>query len=205
MKDITNYFSNKLKNYRKDKGFTQKELGEKVGVAHNTISGYESGKAEPEQDMLFKLADVLDVSINDFFPPIGNLISIKQTKMIPVLGAIACGDPILAEENVIDSMAFPSELLPSGKLFFLRAKGDSMTPIIQEDAYVMIRKQEDVETGEIAAVLVNGDTEATLKRVRKLGDTVLLEAINEEYAPYIVNENNPARIIGKAVKVLNDL
>lgn len=80
-----------------------------------------------------------------------------------------------------------------------------MTPIIQEDAYVLIRKQEDVETGEIAAVLVNGDTEASLKRVRKLGDIVLLEAINEEYAPYIINEHNPARIIGKAVKVLNDL
>lgn len=80
-----------------------------------------------------------------------------------------------------------------------------MQPVIKENSYVMIRKQDDVENGEIAAVLLNGDTEATLKKVRKLGDTILLEAINEEYAPYIVNENNPARIIGKAVKVLNNL
>ena len=69
----------------------------------------------------------------------------------------------------------------------------------------MIRKQEEVENGEIAAVLVNRDTDATLKKVRKLGDTILLEAINEEYAPYLVNKENPARIIGKAVKVINNL
>lgn len=205
MKDVSSYFGAKLKNYRKEKNLTQKALGEKVGVAHNTISSYENGTNEPEQDILFKLADALDVSINDFFPMPTNLVKLKQTKLIPVIGTIACGSPIFAEQNVIDTVAFPVELLPSGEVFFLKAHGDSMEPDIKNGSYVMIRKQEDVENGEIAAVLLNGDEDSTLKRVRKMGSTILLEAINDEYEPYLVNEENPARIIGKAVKVLNDL
>ncbi|HFI0683337.1 TPA: LexA family protein, partial [Streptococcus suis] len=120
---------------------------------------------------------------------------------IPVLGSIACGEPILAEENIAEYREVFADNLPSGELFFLKAKGDSMEPRIPDGSYVMVRQQPDVENGQIAAVLVNGDTEATLKRVRKLGDSILLEAINENYAPYLINENNPARIIGKAVKV----
>lgn len=205
MKDVSSYFGAKLKAYRKEKNLTQKSLGEMVGVAHNTISSYENGTNEPDQDILFKLADALEVSINDFFPMPTNLVKIKSTKLIPVIGTIACGSPIFDEQNVIDTVAFPVELLPSGEVFFLKANGDSMEPDIKDGSYVMIRKQEDVENGEIAAVLLNGDEDSTLKRVRKMGSTVLLEAINDEYEPYLVNEENPARIIGKAVKVLNDL
>lgn len=80
-----------------------------------------------------------------------------------------------------------------------------MEPRIPDGSYVLVREQTDVENGEIAAVLLNGDEEATLKRIRKLDEILLLESINEEYAPYIVNENNPAKIIGKAMKVEFDL
>lgn len=80
-----------------------------------------------------------------------------------------------------------------------------MEPKIPNGSDVLIRLQEDVEDGEIAAVLVNGDTEATLKRVKKQGDIVMLVAENSAYAPYIITENNPARILGKAVGVSFDL
>ncbi|HFI0463784.1 TPA: LexA family protein [Streptococcus suis] len=203
MNEVTRYFSEKLKFLRKERGLTQKELGEKIGVKHNTVSGYENGVNEPEQDILYKLATVLGVNINEFFPSPTNLTPItSKTIQIPVLGSIACGEPILAEENIAEYREIFADNLPSGDLFFLQAKGDSMEPRIPDGSYVLIRQQPDVENGQIAAVLVNGDTEATLKRVRKLGDdSVLLEAINEEYAPYLINENNPAKIIGKAVKV----
>lgn len=202
MNEVTRYFSEKLKFLRKERGLTQKELGEKIGVKHNTVSGYENGVNEPEQDILYKLATVLGVNINEFFPSPTNLTPItSNTIQIPVLGSIACGEPILAEENIAEYREVFADNLPSGELFFLQAKGDSMEPRIPDGSYVLIRQQPDVENGQIAAVLVNGDTEATLKRVRKLGDNVLLEAINEDYAPYLINENNPAKIIGKAVKV----
>ena len=203
--ELSKYVGTKIKYFRKSKKLTQEDLGNLMGTKKATISNWENGYRSPQQDSLFELADILEVSINDFFPPVSNVIEIKKTQNIPVVGTIACGDPILAQENISDTIPFPVELLPSGNLFFLKAQGNSMEPTIKEDALVLIRKQEEVENGEIAAVLVNGDTEATLKKVRKLGDTILLEAINEEYAPYLVNKENPARIIGKAIKVLNEL
>lgn len=188
---------------------TQTEIAEKLNIPKSTINGYFNGTSTPNSGNIQKLADYFNVKKSDIDPRFkelpSNLIEIKSTKMIPILGSIACGYPILAEENYSNSIAFPTELIPSGDVFFLEAQGDSMEPTIQNGSLVMVRQQEDVENGEIAAVLVNGDEEATLKRVRKMGDTILLEAINDAYSPYLVNEDNPARIIGKAVKILNNL
>lgn len=190
----------------------QKEL--RITMGKSALSQYVNGKQAPDQHRVYLLAKTLDVNeawLMGYDVPMkkdvtpSNLIPIKQTKLIPVIGTIACGSPIFAEQNIIDTVAFPVELLPSGEIFFLKADGDSMEPDIKDGSYVMIRKQEDVENGEIAAVLLNGDEDSTLKRVRKMGSTILLEAINDAYEPYLVNEDNPARIIGKAVKVLNDL
>ena len=80
-----------------------------------------------------------------------------------------------------------------------------MSPTIPDNSFVLIREQPSVEYGEIAAVLVNGDTEATLKRVKKQGDIIMLIADNTDYPPYIITESNPARIIGKAIQVSVDL
>ena len=204
-------FAKNLKYLREKHGMEQIDLAHQLGrKSSSSISEWERGRYTPKIGVLSQIANIFNVDMDDLmnsdlsFRP-KNIISIKQTRNIPVIGMIACGEPILAEENIIDTIAFPSELLPGGNLFFLKAKGNSMEPTIQEDSYVMIRKQEDVENGEIAAVLLNDDSEATLKRVRKLGESILLEAINEDYAPYLVNKENPCRIIGKAVKVLNDL
>lgn len=211
MIDVSYYVAQKIKYYRKLRRMTQKELGERVGVKHNTISSYENGINEPEQDLLFKIADVLDININELFPPtnydVTNMKIAVQSDMvrIPVIGTIACGDPILADENIIGYRYYLRDRLPKGQTFYLTAKGDSMEPKIPNGSDVLIRLQEDVEDGEIAAVLVNGDTEATLKRVKKQGDIVMLVAENSAYAPYIITENNPARILGKAVGVSFDL
>ena len=80
-----------------------------------------------------------------------------------------------------------------------------MEPKIPDGSYVLCRKQEDVESGEIAAVLVNGDEETTLKKVIKQGSTILLQPLNESYSPYIVTKENPAKIVGKALRVDTEL
>ena len=80
-----------------------------------------------------------------------------------------------------------------------------MEPTISDGSKILIREQADVENGEIAAVLVNGDTKATIKRVKKQGETICLLPDNPKHEMYIVNESNPARIIGKSVKVIRDL
>lgn len=130
-----------------------------------------------------------------------NIHTVTPTERIPVLGQIACGEPINAEENISEYRSIEKDRLPSGKAFYLQARGDSMEPRIPDGSYVLCREQPDVENGEIAAVLVNGDEEAMLKRVIKQNNTILLQALNEAYAPYIVDSQNPARIIGKAVQV----
>lgn len=200
--DITKYVGMQIRKYRKLRGLTQKELGFRIGVKHNTISGYESGTNEPEQNILFAIADVLGVSINDLFPSPENLEpAAPESIRIPVLGSIACGDPILAEENINEYIYMPADRLPAGNLFYLRAKGTSMEPTIPDGALVLIRQQPEVEPGAIAAVLVNGDTEATLKRIKRQGDMVILMPDNPEHEPIVITPDNPARIIGRAIQV----
>lgn len=193
-----------IKWLRERKNLTQEEVAGRVGVTKATVSKWEKGDIENmKRDKIAKLSEVFEISPLELLgmdiPK--NAIPVGDIVRIPVLGYITCGEPILADENVTEYREVFNNDLPKGNLFFLQAKGDSMEPKIPDGSYVMLRKQPDVESGEIAAVIVNGDNEATLKRVRKLDDTILLEALNEKYAPYIINENNPALIIGKAVKV----
>lgn len=124
---------------------------------------------------------------------------------IPILGTIACGNPIYAKENFSGYRYESPDNLPSGSLYYLEAKGDSMEPTIPNGSYVLIREQPEVEYGEIAAVLVNGDTEATLKRIKKQGEFTMLVPDNRSYNPIIVDEKNPVRIIGKAIRYTRDL
>ncbi|MGF3072779.1 LexA family protein [Facklamia sp. P13069] len=207
--ELRKIISSKLSALLEQKNITQADLSELIKIPKSTLNGYFKGTSTPNPGNVQKLADFFEVKKSDIDPRfnknISNIIQIKQTKSIPVLGSIACGDPILAEENISDTLAFPTELLPSGNLFFLVAQGDSMEPIIKEGSYVMIRKQENVENGEIAAVLFADSNEATLKRVKYIGENVMLEAENDAYDPIIVNQDDQPRIIGKAVKVLNSL
>lgn len=121
------------------------------------------------------------------------------------MGTFAPCDPILPVENIIGFRYHFRDNLPNGESFNLKVAGDSIEPKISNGADVLIRIQQEVENGKIAAVLVNGDTEATLKRVKKKGDIVMLNAENIVYAPYFITEHNPARILGKAVGVSFDL
>ena len=210
--ELNKFIGTKIKKFRESRNMTQDELAELLDTTRQSISRYENGERKANQDLLFELASIFKVSLDDFFPVRNlydqtNIIKVTPENMvaIPVIGTIACGDPILADENIIGYRYLLKDRLPKGQTFYLTAKGDSMEPKIPDGSDVLIRMQDDVEDGEIAAVLVNGDSEATLKRVKKQGDIVMLVAENNAYAPYIVTEHNPARILGKAVGVSFDL
>lgn len=204
--EIKKFIGEKIKYYREQRGLTQEDLAKRLNISRQSISRYESGDRATNQDFLFELADIFEVNIDDFFPPRENFVTkVQEIINIPVLGTITCGEPILAEENIESYREEVADLTPNGNVFFLETKGDSMVPTIPEGSFVLIRQQEEVENNEIAAVLVNGDTEATLKRVKYQGDTMILMPDNKNYEPIIVNEDFPARIIGKAVKVSIDL
>lgn len=128
---------------------------------------------------------------------IPNIIPMPETRKIPLVGAIACGEPILAEENIEDYVSIPKDLAED---FALTCKGDSMINArIFDGDIVYIRQQDTVENGEIAAVLI--DSEATLKRVRLFDDHISLEPENPMYKSLVYwnEEMNTVRILGKAI------
>ena len=138
-----------------------------------------------------------NISLDESFPMPSNIIPMPAMRKVPLVGSIACGTPILAEENLDGDVEAPDHVRAD---FALRCKGDSMINArIFDGDIVYIRQQESVEHGEIAAVLI-GD-EATLKRVYMYDDCISLEAENPRYKPMVYRgqEMNNVRILGKAV------
>jgi len=135
-----------------------------------------------------------------------NILPLPKTRKIPLLGTIACGEPILATENVAEYVDMDTDVHAD---FALRCKGDSMINArIFDGDIVYIRKQNSVENGEIAAVLIDGvesESEATLKRFFRENDKIRLSAENPMYADkqYYGEEMNQVRVIGKAVAFLS--
>lgn len=198
--------SENLNRLLKSKGKTQADVVRDLEIPEATLRSWFSGEKYPRIQNIQMLADYFNVKRSDITEEQQNgMERVVSFTRIPVLGTITCGNPILAEENIEDYREEISDFLPTGKLFYLKTRGNSMVPSIPENSYVLIRQQPDVDDGDIAAVLVNGNTEATLKRIKRQGDITILMPDNPEFSPYIVTEDNPAKILGKAIKFSADL
>ncbi|QIK52629.1 helix-turn-helix domain-containing protein [Jeotgalibaca porci] len=198
--------SNNLNELISKKRKSQADVIRDLGIPEATIRSWFNGEKYPRIDKIQMLADYFNVPRSRITEEqTGVMQRVSNLIKVPVLGLITCGEPILAEENIEEYREEIADLLPTGNIFYLKTRGDSMTPTIPENSFVMIREQSDVEDGEIAAVLVNGDEETTLKRVKRQGDIVMLVADNPVYPPYIITKDNPARILGKAIKFSADL
>ena len=203
----------RIKTARELRRLTQEQLGNAVGMNKSTIQRYETGQiTKIKIPVLETIAKTLNVNPNwlalktdnmvenEVFN-IPNILPLPKTKKVPLLGAIACGEPITAEENLECYIESPDDVNAD---FCLRCKGDSMINArIFDGDIVYIRQQPDVENGEIAAVLIDG--EATLKRVFKHKDSLELRAENPTFSPmyYEGAELNEIRILGKAVAFLS--
>lgn len=201
---------NEALEYRK---ITAAELARELNVADATISNYKKGIYAPKQRRTEEISRILNVSVDWLLGadvPMNrlntgdlpdNIISLPQTKKVPLLGTIACGEPILAMENIDKYVEMPESV---GGTFALKCKGDSMINArIFDGDIVYIREQPDVENGDIAAILI--DNEATLKRVYKYPSKVVLRPENPLYGDmiYTDEELNQIRILGKAVAFLS--
>lgn len=205
----------RIKNMRLKNNLTQDELALRINTTKQTIHKYENGiitnipssKIEAIANILNTTPDYLmgwsDEENNNSFDvfSIKGVLPLPKTSKKPRLGVIACGEPILAEENIEDYDDVPDDIKCD---FTLLCEGDSMVNArIFDGDIVYIREQPQVENGEIAACLVEGDfeTKATLKRFYKYDDKIILQAENPAYPPFVyVNEEmNRVRVIGKAV------
>lgn len=194
-------FSKQLRKLRQSHKLTQIELAKRLGLSYSAISMYERGERQPNFETLEAIADFFNVPMSTLIekstPPYNNIIPMPEMTTIPLLGSIACGEPITAVENIEDYVAMPESVNAD---FALRCKGDSMIDArILDGDIVYIHQQAKVENGEIAAVLI-GD-EATLKRVYISADTITLMPANQKYPPLVYSgeEINEIRILGKAV------
>lgn len=216
----------KFKEERLKKGLNQVEFAKIFNVTKQTVSNWESGKRKPDNDTIVKIANFFDVTTDyllgndskkntddtDLFNLKGDVRFLKKVKdsdmvKIPVLGAIRAGMPLYADENIIDyEYVHQEELVMGEETFFLEVKGDSMINArILDGDRVRIRKQSFLENnGDIMAVRVNGD-EATLKRVYRQQNGLVLQSENPKYAPMFFSKEDveilPVEIIGKAIEV----
>lgn len=203
----------RIKARREYLNITQEELANRLGYKNkSTIAKIENGTNDIVQSKVKEFAAALDTTIaylmnwEDTSPLPAGTIPLPKTRKIPLLGTIACGEPILATENVAEYVDMDTDIHAD---FALRCKGDSMinARIFDEDI-VYIRKQNSVENGEIAAVLIDGvesESEATLKRFFRENDKIRLSAENPMYTDkqYHGEEMNRVRVIGKAVAFLS--
>lgn len=200
-KDARVIVADNIKRLLHKKGVTQTKMADDLKFKETTVSGWMAAKTYPRIDKIQKMADYFGVTRSEITEPYSDvLIKVGGIVRIPVLGKIACGEPITAIENVAEYKERPVDELPSGELFYLKAEGKSMEPIIPDGAHVLIRQQQDAENGEIVAVM-SEDMEVTLKYFKKMNGTIMLIPENNEYENILITEKNPIRILGVAMEV----
>lgn len=211
-------FGSILKNLRLSRNITQGELAAKLGISRSAVGMYETGGREPDFEMMEAIADIFNVDMdylmgrsqverkhpitppNSEIPP--GFQPMPEMDIVPLVGRIACGTPITAEENVERMVCVPSKWHAT---FTLTCEGTSMEPRIHDGDLVAIRSQPTVENGEVAAVRIDG--EATLKRVYLHQGFIELRAENPAFESIILakEEMNTVTIEGKAVGLCRDI
>ena len=191
------------------RGLKQADLVERTGISKGALSSYISGRYAPKQNNIYLIAKALNVSeawlmgINVSAERVTNAKPRKGVT-INVLGRVAAGIPIEAVEDVIDTEEITEELARTGSFFGLKIHGNSMEPRMTEGDVVIVRQQDDAESGDIVIVTVNGDN-ATCKRLKKYETGIALLSTNPDYDPIIFSndeiENKPVKIIGKVVEL----
>lgn len=202
----------RIKEQREAIGMTQEELANKLGYKNkSTIAKIEVGANDIVQSKVIEFANALNTTIaylmgwDNNISPISNITNNKKKGVtINVLGRVAAGIPIEAIEDIIDTEEISEEMAATGEFFGLQIHGNSMEPRICEGDIVIVRQQNDAESGEIVIATVNG-TDATCKRLRKYRDGIELISFNPSYEPMFYSnediEEKPIRIIGKVVEL----
>lgn len=215
MADSTKSVGKLIYDRRTELGITQKEVADFVGVSEATVSRWESGHIDNmRRDRIAALSKILRMSPlaimgiddTDLSTRLPNMISIDaRTFRVPIVGRVAAGRPIVADEEIIGYEYIDNKYSKDGHEYFgLRIVGKSMEPTIMDGDIVIVRRQNYVENGEIAIVLIDGE-EATAKEVKESADGITLIGHNAAvYTPHFYSaqevKNLPVQIIGRVVQ-----
>lgn len=196
--------ANNIRYLRKEKhNMSQDELAEKLGKkSYTTIQKWESGVSEPSIKDALLMADIFGVNINELsqrdlqkaYSEPSPVTSVR----IPVIGRVAAGVPLLAREEIIDWVEIPTQMAKTGEYFGLRIKGNSMEPQIQNGDFVIVKKQDTAEDGQIVIVLIENydECDGVCKRLKVYNDGIALISFNPAYDPMYFPSNRPVKIVG---------
>lgn len=207
MSDLGNkkVFSKNLRKYMDLYQKSRSDICKDLGFAYTTFTSWETGVNYPRIDKIEMMADYFHIEKSD-------LIEDKSAKgdstrkgiRIPILGKVVAGIPVEAITDIEGWEEIPPKMAAGGEYFALRIKGASMEPKLLEGDIVIVRKQNDVDNGDTAIVLVNGE-EATVKQIKKTDTGIMLVGLNVEvYQPHFYTneeiEQLPVQIIGKVIE-----
>ena len=196
---------NKIQELRKSYGYSQQKLSKMLNVHQTAISQWETGRTTPDLNVASEMARLFGVSME-------YLLGMSEDTDTPtpdptwinVLGRVAAGIPIEAIEEVIDREQITEAMAKSGSYIGLKIHGASMEPRMREGDVVIVRLQEDCDTGDTVIAMVNGD-EATCKILQRTPDGISLLSTNPAYPPMFFSnkeiEEKPVRLLGKVVEL----
>lgn len=196
----------RLKKLRMSNKYSQAQLASIIGCTQQAVARWETNKTSPDNTTLVKLANLFHVSTdyllgNSPYPLSNEIAAPVENRRIPIIGTVRCGPGGLAYEYLDGYVAIDESV--HGDIRAFRCSGDSMSGSgIADGDIAIVRIQDDVENGELAVVVINGD-EGTLKRVRKEDGVLVLEADNPAYPARIFagEKANTVRIVGKVIEV----
>lgn len=200
--------ANNIKRLMNLRGKDRNDVCRDLDIKYTTFTDWINAKTYPRIDKIELMANYFNVSKADLVEEYKPDIRITKSVTINVLGRVAAGIPIEAMENIIDTEEISLEMARTGEFFGLQIHGDSMEPRIYDGDVVIVRQQEDAESGEIVIALVNG-SDATCKRLIKYANGISLMSLNAKYEPMMFSnseiEEKPVKIIGKVVELRGKL
>jgi repressor LexA len=198
---------NRIQEILKEQGRSQTWLAEQLGKSYNMVNSYVKNRRQPSLDILYRIADILaidakDLLVSSMAQEDENNTTLEIIK-VPLLGDVACGIPILAEENIKAEIPISAKLLNSNQQYFiLRASGTSMNLAgIQDGDLVLIKQQPTAENGDKVVALIDDD--ATIKEYHHQGDMIVLipKSNDNKHQPIILTED--FKIQGVVERVMN--
>lgn len=191
---------NRIKKLREEFGYTQQDLANKLNGSKSVIGLYENEMRKPSLEILVKLSEIFNCSIDYILCKTDIKNAVINVARIPILGTVKAGYDWLAEENVVDYITLKENLPNINEYYALKITGDSMLPLLSEGDIVIVHDQDDVESGQTAVVLINGE-EATVKKLIKTNEGIELHAMNPYYPvkkfTFEEMKSIPVKIIGR--------
>ena len=203
MSDLGNkkIFAENLNYYMNINNKTRVDVCRDLDIPYSTFTDWCNANIYPRIDKIEILANYFDIKKSDLVERREKVDKVgNPVKEVPLLGTVKAGYDYLAQENWIGTIDVDASLVKDGSEYFaLKVHGDSMSPVLVENDIVIVKKQDDFETGDIVVAIINGD-EATIKKGKKTDNSILLQPLNNNYEPLIFTNNEmktiPVKIIG---------